>query len=109
MKCPTCETTVELSWSRYLKSIRGIHDCPKCSTIFKIKITRRYLLLWLDIIIAGVFTAAGLNHFLIGRYGYAHDDPVVLSILIIVPTLIWGTVFLVLNRCALNRLNSKAI
>jgi hypothetical protein len=104
------ESTVERSWTTYSKSLSGRHDCPLCDTQFKFTIPRRYWFLWLDIVVAaGVFTTVGLNYVSVMD---PNSRTVILmpsSIVISVPVLVWGTLFLVLNRRILNRLDTEAI
>jgi transposase-like protein len=37
MKCPHCQTTVELDSKLYFKSFLGKYTCPSCSSLFKLK------------------------------------------------------------------------
>jgi len=107
MNCPNCAHGVDLTWSRYLRSVSGRHVCPRCGQRFRLQITPAYLLLWLDIIAVAVFTWVGLHTVLVYGFGYAFADPAVAISLILFPALVWGTVFLFLNRRALNKLATK--
>jgi hypothetical protein len=44
MTCPYCNKKVELTTKRYFKTLLGKHICPKCSTTFSLKYTKRYFL-----------------------------------------------------------------
>lgn len=107
MNCPSCTTRIELSWSRYLRSLSGRHTCPACATTFRFKLTKSYLLLWLDIIAVALITGIIVRIVLTERFAYAPDDPQLLVLSIIVPVSIWGSVFLAVNRRALDRLETK--
>jgi hypothetical protein len=109
MVCPNCESIVELTWTRYLKSLSGRHDCPRCDTKFKFRIPRRYWLLWLDVFAGGVFTTLGLNYLLGDGSRFAHSDTAIMLIVVVVPVLIWGSIFMVLNRKILNRLETESL
>ncbi len=56
-----------------------------------------------------MFTVLGLKFMLVEKYNFVSSDPIVVSILTMVPILVWGTVFLVLNRRALNRLETESV
>lgn len=109
MNCPACATSIELDWSRYLRSVSGRHTCPACATVFRFKLTKSYLLLWLDIIALAVITAAIVHGVLLERYGYAVDDSRALNLSVAVAVLVWGGVFLALNRRALDRLATQPV
>ena len=109
MNCPVCAMTIELTWSRYLRSVSGRHTCPACRTIFRFKLTKSYLLLWLDIIALALITGAIVRIVLQERYAYATDDPQLLVLSVVVPVSIWGSVFFALNRRALARLETKPV
>lgn len=100
---------VALTWRRYLRSLSGRHACPRCDTTFRLQITRRYLLLWVDILAVAIITGALTRMLLIMRFDFARNDMRVLTAMIAVPALIWGSVFLVLNRRALDRLDTKPV
>jgi hypothetical protein len=42
MKCPDCNTNVELTWSRYFKSPFSRFVCPECKAKFKLARTWQY-------------------------------------------------------------------
>lgn len=107
MNCPACALNIELSWSRYLRSVSGRHTCPACATTFRFRLTKAYLLLWLDIIALALITGAGVCIVLTERYGYVADDPQLLALSVIIPVSLWGSVFLALNRRALDRLDTQ--
>jgi hypothetical protein len=109
MNCPACTTSIELTWSRYLRSISGRHTCPVCATVFRFKLTKAYLLLWLDIIALALITAATVRTILPELFGYAPDDLRVLALSVAIPVFVWGTVFLASNRRALGRLATRRV
>lgn len=109
MNCPACATSIELTWSRYLRSVSGRHTCPACATVFRFKLTKSYLLLWLDIIALALITAAIVRTVLLEHYGYAADDPRTLALSVAIPVWVWGSVFLALNRRALGRLATQRV
>lgn len=109
MNCPACATSIELTWSRYLRSISGRHTCPACATTFRFKLTKTYLLLWLDIIAVALITGVILRVVLAERYGYADSGPQLFALSLAVSVSIWGGVFLALNRRALDRLDTKPV
>ncbi len=109
MNCPTCATCIELNWSRYLRSVSGRHTCPACATTFRFKLTGTYLLLWLDIIVIALITGMIVRIVLTEQFAYAADDPQLLALSVVVPVSIWGSVFLALNRRALDRLETKLV
>ena len=57
MNCPNCNKEVELTTKRYFGSLFGKHICPKCSTIFKLKRTKRYFL-WIFLSIVFVVVSS---------------------------------------------------
>lgn len=75
--------------------------------MFRFKLTKAYLMLWLDIIALALLTMAVVRAVLLGPYGYAANDPRVAGLAVAVPVFVWGSVFLVLNRRALDRLATK--
>ena len=50
MKCPHCQTNVELDSSLYFKSFLGKYTCPSCSLSFKLQRGFKYLV-WVIIAI----------------------------------------------------------
>ena len=44
MKCPNCNTEVELTVQKYFKSLLGVHSCDSCSTKFKLQRKYKYYL-----------------------------------------------------------------
>jgi transposase-like protein len=54
MKCPHCETNVELDSKLYFKSFFGRYTCPSCSSKFKLKRGYKYLI-WIIIAIVIAF------------------------------------------------------
>jgi len=109
MDCPNCHAIVELTWARYLKSFSGRHECPRCAATFRSRIPWRYWVLWFDILIAAILSELGLMHLIDTPYIYTWADALAPPLVIAIPTLFWGAVFLVLNRRALNRLESRAV
>ncbi len=107
MNCPTCKKRIELNWSRYLRSVSGRHTCPACATTFGFKLTKSYLLLWLDIIVVALLTGMIVRIVLTEKFAYAPDDPQLLALSVVIPVSVWGSVFLALNRRALDRLETK--
>ena len=107
MKCPRCGLHIELSWSRYLRSVSGRHTCPACATTFRFRLTKTYLLLWLDMIAFALLTGAIVHIVLQNHDVYAAGDPQLLALSVVIPVAIWGSVFLALNRRALERLDTK--
>jgi len=107
VKCPRCGLHIELSWSRYLRSVSGRHTCPACATTFRFRLTKTYLLLWLDMIAFALLTGAIVRIVLQERGVYATGDPQLLALSVVIPVSIWGSVFLALNRRALARLDTK--
>jgi len=79
----------------------------KCAIKLKFKIPRRYWLLWSDTCAPAILTAIGLNFLLLEGFDLARRDPLVVSIVISVPILIWGSVLLVRNRRALNHIETE--
>lgn len=77
--------------------------------MFRFKLTKAYLMLWLDIIALALLTMAVVRAVLLGPYGYAANDPRVAGLAVAVPVCVWGGVFLVLNRRALDRLATRAV
>ncbi|MFT4582706.1 MAG: hypothetical protein ACI915_001299 [Gammaproteobacteria bacterium] len=71
--------------------------------------SRRCWFLWLDIVAAGVFTTIGLNYVSVMDPNSRTVILMLSSIVISVPVLVWGTLFLVLNRRIINRLDTEAI
>lgn len=109
MICPACKAALELSWRRYLRSLSGKHVCPYCAATFRFKITLKYLQLWLDILIAAVCTCIGLFFGLEYWFPYLAIDVQAMFMIVLTSVSIWGTVFLVLNRRALNRLDCTLV
>lgn len=109
MNCPACAMRIKLSWSRYLRSLSGRHTCPACATVFSFRLTKSYLLLWLDIIALALITAALVRTALLEYLGYAVDDRRALALSIALPVIVWGSVFLALNRRALERLATRRV
>lgn len=56
MNCPSCNKKVELTSKKYFKSLLGKHDCPYCSSKFKLKRTKIYFI-W--ILLSIVIVAGG--------------------------------------------------
>ncbi len=108
MNCPTCRAGVELTWARYLKSVSGRHACPRCATVFRFRTDRRYWLLWLDVVAAALITGYALDGLFVSGAGVGRASRAGALIVVAVPIVIWGAVFLVLNRRALNRLDTRA-
>ncbi len=109
MNCPACTTSIELTWSRYLRSISGRHTCPACAAVFRFKLTKAYLLLWLDIIALALITAASVRTVLLEHFGSVPDDLRVLALSVAIAVFVWGNVFLALNRRALERLTTRRV
>ena len=67
MNCPNCNEEVELTAKRYFGSLFGKHICPKCSTIFKLKRTKRYFL-WIFLsIVFVVFSSLFIINFVTNK------------------------------------------
>ena len=64
MKCPNCQKEVELTISRYFKSITSKFICPQCSVKFKLKRTWKYYL-WLAIGAITIFLGLAIINLLV--------------------------------------------
>ena len=67
MNCPNCNEEVELTTKRYFGSLFGKYICPKCSTKFKLKRTKRYFL-WIFLsIIFVLFSSLFIMNFITNK------------------------------------------
>ena len=67
MICPNCNEEVELTTKRYFGSLFGKYICPKCSTKFKLKRTKRYFL-WIFLsIVFVVFSSLFIINFVTNK------------------------------------------
>lgn len=109
MRCPKCQTVSELSWSRYMRSLSGRHRCLECDAVFRFSLTAEYWKLWSKTILAAIYSGLIINIFFVQPGSPFQSEFAALAISIVFPTLFWGTVFLVLNRRALDRLDTRIV
>ena len=57
MNCPNCNEKIELTTTKYFKSLLGKYTCPSCSSNFKFKRTKIYFL-WIFLSIAFVIVSS---------------------------------------------------
>ena len=57
MTCPNCNEKIELTTTKYFKSLLGKYTCPSCSSNFKLKRTKIYFL-WIFLSIAFVIVSS---------------------------------------------------
>jgi pilus assembly protein TadC len=101
MNCPNCNEEVELTTKRYFGSLFGKYICPKCSTKFKLKRTKRYFL-WIFLsIVFVVFSSLFIINFVTNKE--------VLDITYMVYLVILFFVYCFIDRKIENSLPTKAI
>jgi hypothetical protein len=101
MNCPNCNEEVELTTKRYFGSLFGKHICPKCSTIFKLKRTKRYFL-WIFLsIIFVLFSSLFIMNFITNKE--------VLDITYMVYLVILFFIYCFIDRKIEDNLPTKAI
>ena len=101
MNCPNCNEEVELTTKRYFGSLFGKYICPKCSTKFKLKRTKRYFL-WIFLsIVFVVFSSLFIINFVTNKE--------VLDITYMVYLVILFFVYCFIDRKIEDNLPTKAI